>query len=188
MLQEKETNSFPPGLGLGGNGGGTRKPVFGKRSALELAIDVAIFIVMTAYLIPMLIITSQQPTHVDGVEFAVVIYCFISLRLLARHVSVSQLVYEPIGRFASLISRNSGLEGKPKLATYGIGATVLACLLLTAIFSAQSANSSIGSRLQSCLGIVLILGFAYATSKDRYTTTTVSTNPTHTHKYTSIPF
>ena len=133
----------------------------------SIDVDFAIFMLMTGYIIPMILISSQQSNHVGGVELAIVVYCFISLRLLARHVSISQIVYAPLSKFASAISKSSGLEGKTKLITYILLAITFVSLLLTAIFSAQSSNSSVSSRVQSCFGILVILGLGYLFSRDR---------------------
>ena len=134
----------------------TDKPAFGKRSAKKLALDFIIWFFLTIYAI--LLITRGQGK--DGYILAIIIYVFISLRLLARHVSMSICVYQHVGMgFDFLYDRTVGLI-PPRLRIVSLFALTFSALLLTALISPSDPTfSSVSERIQSLLGVVAILVF-----------------------------
>lgn len=139
------------------------KPFVGKRSGKEFLIDAAIFTALTAYFIAIIIKSSDK----KGFELFCLIYSFISLRLLARHVSMSRLIYDPIGRFVdSILPSSSDISKNKNFYAFGLLVFDFALLILSAIFIDMGPNATIGSRLQSLVGVVVFLGITAATSRD----------------------
>ncbi|KAL2919166.1 hypothetical protein HK105_201441 [Polyrhizophydium stewartii] len=161
MLEEVKT-SEPPVLAEYGHKDNADKPMFMKRTAKELLIDLAIFLVMTAYAI---VLFMKAPGK-DGFEVFVIVYVFISLRLLARHVSMSKLIYNPIGQVASAVS--APLEKIPAwIRSVVMLVIALAVILIVALVNPPSGDNTLLARLQSFLGIVVMLAFMWATSSNR---------------------
>ncbi|KAJ3305218.1 hypothetical protein HDV03_001816 [Kappamyces sp. JEL0829] len=134
------------------------KPAFGKRSGTDLLIDASIWFVLTAYFIAISVLSFNK----GGYSFAAVVYVFISLRLLARHVSMSKLVYTPIGRVFGGQSRFP-----QHYKTGALFAITFVLILLTAFITPLAPGVSITSRLQAIAGIVALLVVMYALSTDR---------------------
>ncbi|KAI8810443.1 hypothetical protein BJ742DRAFT_177399 [Cladochytrium replicatum] len=65
------------------------KKSFGKRPVKSALIHLGIWLVMTAYIVAFGILGKGKA----GYEFGMLVYVFISLRLLAQHVSMSNLIY-----------------------------------------------------------------------------------------------
>ncbi|KAJ3321055.1 hypothetical protein HDV06_004613 [Boothiomyces sp. JEL0866] len=139
------------------------KPKFGKRSRNALFIDLAIWIPLTIYFIAFIALGSGK----QGFGVGVVAYVFISLRLLARHVSMSQTVYRPIGSLAHAIGGAAGRVVPEKIRAFVIGGIAFALIAATSLLSQTSGDNTIGYRLQSLLGIVVILAVMTAFSNDR---------------------
>ena len=70
------------------------KKKFGKRDAKTALYHLAIWLPLTAFIIAVIIKGQGKPGYV----FAIVIYVLITLRFLAQHISMSQLIY---GMFVS---------------------------------------------------------------------------------------
>jgi CNT family concentrative nucleoside transporter len=130
---------------------------------MTFLIDATIFAALTAYFIAIIIKSSDK----KGFELFCLIYSFISLRLLARHVSMSRLIYDPIGRFFDAVMPSSENISKNKnFYAFGLLAFDAVLLLLSAIFFEMGPNTSLGSRLQSLAGVVVFIGISAATSRD----------------------
>ena len=143
-----------------------RKPKFGKRPARNLIVDGLIFTVMTAYLILIMVKGGQEK---PGFILACVIYTFISLRLLARHVSMSQTVYKVIGTVSAKLVRGLKLEnGLQNNRPLTIAILVLdICLLVgsAAVLPLQE-GTEFSDRAQSLIGIATFLALTAAFSRD----------------------
>ncbi|KAJ3258672.1 hypothetical protein HK103_003461 [Boothiomyces macroporosus] len=139
------------------------KPKFGKRGRNALLIDLAIWIAMTAYFVAFVSLGSGK----QGFGAGVVAYVFISLRLLARHVSVSQVVYKPLGSVASSAGGAAGRVVSEKYRAPVIGVVAFILIAATSLLSKTTADNSIGYRIQSLLGIVVILVAMTLLSHDR---------------------
>jgi CNT family concentrative nucleoside transporter len=138
------------------------KPKVGKRSTSELAIDFGIWLLITAFVIGMIIKGRGKA----GFELACVVYIFLSLRLLARHVSMSQTIYPVIESTANSVGK--GFSWFPKQYTTHLLFAITAGLMVgTALLTPLTPSSSIAARLQSLAGIVVLLALMYATSRKR---------------------
>ena len=137
------------------------KPILGKRSTRLLMIDLAIWMALTAYAIALMILGKGK----QGYVIAIIVYVFISLRLLARHVSVSQLIYDPIGKVVDQTYGRVLAMIPVQYRIPGLFAGTLTAILLTALLSPiDPTYSSIMGRLQSFLGIIFIIGMMTVTS------------------------
>ncbi|KAJ3269985.1 hypothetical protein HDV01_000748 [Terramyces sp. JEL0728] len=146
------------------------KPKFGKRSRNSLIIDLAIWVPLTAYFLAFLSLGNGK----QGFGVGIVAYVFITLRLLARHVSMSQVVYRPIGAGAGAVGRlvvriiPEGLRAVlERFRSIVIGGLALGLIAATSLLSATNGDNTIGYRLQSLLGIVVILAVMTLLSNDR---------------------
>lgn len=68
------------------------KPLFWKRTRKSALIHLVIWLILTLYIA---LVIGFGGAGKDGFAIAMLIYTFISLRLFAQHVSVSQLIYTP---------------------------------------------------------------------------------------------
>jgi CNT family concentrative nucleoside transporter len=109
----------------------TGKPAYGKRSRRELIIDLSIWFILTIYAV-LLMIRGQGK---DGYVLAILVYVFISLRLLARHVSMSILVYKHIGNAFSLVYGQTVERIPPGLRIYTLFGITFSALFLTALLT-----------------------------------------------------
>ncbi|KAJ3058600.1 hypothetical protein HK102_010403, partial [Quaeritorhiza haematococci] len=148
----------------------TPKPPFGKRPKRDIIIHLGLWLLLTAYAIPFLILGKGK----NGYELAIIVYIFISLRLLAQHVSMSQVIYTPL---SNVLVRSSVPQGigrtfkkvvpeRFRMLVFGIfvASLLLLTLLLTPI---DEQYGNLVSRLQSFAGIFVLLGILFATSADR---------------------
>jgi concentrative nucleoside transporter, CNT family len=127
------------------------KIVVGKRPLELFLIDAILWILMTCYMVAVVVLGS---TGKDGFPLLVVVYLFISLRLLARHVSISQTVYGPMGRAFDKLPKPTSR----KTTTIVLFVLTIAGLLIGAFTFQSSGNSTLGSRLQSITGIFCLIG------------------------------
>lgn len=85
---------------------GDDKKLIGKRSHKLAAAHLTAWIALTIYAAFLFTRGREKP----GFVVAILVYIFISLRLLAQHVSVSQLIYTPLGRiFDATVVRGVGI-------------------------------------------------------------------------------
>jgi CNT family concentrative nucleoside transporter len=138
------------------------KPRIGKRSKVALAKDLIIFLLMTAYMVWHWVATKGNPNC-----WFVVTYIFVSLRLFAQHVSVTQVIYEPLGKaFDSTVG--SATNAIPaRYRTPCLLAVVLIAIIIGAVVFPVDEGSSIISRFQSIGGVIVLLGIMWFTSEDR---------------------
>ena len=142
----------------------TGKPAYGKRSRRELIIDLSIWFILTIYAV-LLMIRGQGK---DGYVLAILVYVFISLRLLARHVSMSILVYKHIGNAFSLVYGQTVERIPPGLRIYTLFGITFSALFLTALLTSIDPEfSSFTERIQSLFGVFVILTMMTVTSEDR---------------------
>jgi concentrative nucleoside transporter, CNT family len=137
------------------------KPKIGKRPG-ELYKDLAIWGLLTAFIIGALIKGREK----SGFTLACVIYVFVTMRYLARHVSMSQTIYPLISRGVqgggSMFSWFPMQYLSPVLLAFTFG-----LLVLTALLTPVGPSTSIPARIQSLIGIVTLLVVMYATSRNR---------------------
>jgi CNT family concentrative nucleoside transporter len=140
------------------------KVAIGKRSLQKILIDLAIWVLLTAYITALIIIGKNK----QGYIMAIIVYCFISLRLLARHISMSELIYKPLG-FAFKNTAGKMVEMIPRhLRIPALFIIFIIAMLVTAICAPiDPVYSSIPSRIQSFSGVIVIILLMAATSKDR---------------------
>jgi concentrative nucleoside transporter, CNT family len=139
------------------------KPRYWKRSTKSLLIDGFIWTLLTAYAIALFIRGRGK----NGFEFAVIGYVFISLRIFARHFSVSQIIYTPIcnawdatvGRIITIIPQ--------KLRVPIMFAVTFVGLVISAVSFPLNEGGSMVGRFQSLFGVVALLVLMYATSNNR---------------------
>ncbi|KAJ1556361.1 hypothetical protein HK405_014320 [Cladochytrium tenue] len=140
-----------------------KKPAFGKRPLKTFLIHLAIWVVLTVYFV-LLVIKAKGK---DGYAFAIVIYCVITLRMLAKHVSPSRLIYEPLGKawnatIGAAASRLSPLY--QDLFVFGLDIVIY---IIAIVASPTTELGSIGQRFQSLAGVIVMLAILYAFSADR---------------------
>ncbi|ORY49441.1 hypothetical protein BCR33DRAFT_677004 [Rhizoclosmatium globosum] len=139
------------------------KKKFGKRDAKTALYHLAIWLPLTAFIIAVIIKGQGKPGYV----FAIVVYVLITLRFLAQHISMSQLIYEPLGRAWNL-TIGAGVNAVPEKFQLPIaGVVYLAILLAVACGSPITETGNIGQRLQSIAGIILMTALLYGFSNDR---------------------
>lgn len=130
------------------------KVAIGKRPLKKLLIDLAIWLPLTAYAIALMVLGKGQ----SGYTLAILVYVFISLRLLARHVSMSRLIYGPLGIFFDNTFGRATAAIPENLRVPGLLAATGCALLLTAILSpVNGPYSSVIERIQSFVGIIVLL-------------------------------
>ncbi|KAI8843732.1 Na+ dependent nucleoside transporter C-terminus-domain-containing protein [Chytridium lagenaria] len=139
------------------------KPHVGKRPRNTMLLHAAIWLLLTAYIIA-LIIKGQGKV---GYEFSIVVYVFISLRLLAQHVSISYFIYATRSTVSSALSPSLAVTPSPSFSSLILGAAFLVAIIVTAVASPATATGTIGQRLQSIAGLVCMVGILYATSTNR---------------------
>ncbi|KAH6565006.1 hypothetical protein BASA50_009413 [Batrachochytrium salamandrivorans] len=138
------------------------KPLFMKRTTRELLIDLAIFSVISAYIIALWILGRGK----DGFEIYTLAYVFVSLRLLARHVSVSQLIYAPLGKAVDTISKP--FERVPGIVkSFAFLAFTLILIVVISLTNPVSGDNTLLARLQSYAGILVTIFAMWATSTNR---------------------
>lgn len=136
------------------------KPLINKRPLRALGIDLTIFALLTAYAVAL----WSKGEGKDGYEFFTVLYVFVTLRLIARHISVTPLFWKPLGKLWNGIVHP--LFGRfPKWMVWtGLLVATLVGLFLMAMLS-STGNSSRAQRLQSFVGVLVFLAIAVATSR-----------------------
>ncbi|KAI8612690.1 Na+ dependent nucleoside transporter C-terminus-domain-containing protein [Chytriomyces sp. MP71] len=139
------------------------KKTFGKRPLKIALLHLAIWLPLTAFIIALIINGRNRPND-SGYEFAIVVYAFITLRLLAQHVSMSKLVYNPLGRlFDTLFGWIP--RAIPIYLHMPIGGLLyLVVLLVTACASPVTPVGTIPQRIQSIIGLIIFTAVLYATS------------------------
>ncbi|KAJ3014032.1 hypothetical protein HKX48_005390 [Thoreauomyces humboldtii] len=143
------------------------KPIVGKRSTRTLAIQGTLWLLFTGYTIALWALGHDSAgKRKDGFAFWTVIWVFVTLRFIAQHVCISKIFWNPLGHaWTSTIGRATA-----SIARHILWGTlllvVLACMLLTALFS-DSANSSRGERVQSWAGVCFMLLFTFGFSRNR---------------------
>ncbi|KAJ3168093.1 hypothetical protein HK101_011682 [Irineochytrium annulatum] len=139
------------------------KPHFGKRDQKTAIIHLLIWLAITAYIIPLMILGKGK----YGYEFVILLWVFVSLRLLAQHVSMSYYVYTPLGKaFDATFGRIQ--RAIPEKFQIPALAVVLVVFMLAASLGSPTTNiGSIPQRIQSLIGLCFLLGILYATSIDR---------------------
>lgn len=139
------------------------KPLIGKRPARVALAHACIWMVLTAYVVAAGILSSEK----SGFAVVVLIYVFISLRLLAKHVCISKLVYNPIGNaFDATIGKVSG-QLSPFMINSIIGGSLITVMLVLMFTTPVTASGNIPERIQSFVGLFVLIGILYATSNDR---------------------
>lgn len=142
---------------------GAYKPVFGKRTIKELLIDLAIWIALTSYIVVFIIKGRGR----EGYEALILVYMFLSLRLYARHVSISQTVYTPITfAYNSTIGRAISCIPERFRIPLMFGFTFSGLITSALVFPLGKGSTVLG-RFQSLLGVIAFLAFMYGTSSNR---------------------
>ena len=137
------------------------KPIVGKRPMNKIVKDLCIWLPLTAYAIALMILGKGRA----GYTLAIIVYVFITLRLLARHVSVSQLIYKPLGVAWDKTVGRIVVAIPHKWRVPSMFLITFLALFLTAMFSSiDPETSSVWFRLQSLSGILVILALMTATS------------------------
>lgn len=139
------------------------KPVFFKRPMRALAIDLGLWVLLTAYAVALAILGQGK----TGYTAALLVYVFLSLRLLARHVSMSQAVYRPVG-VAYDRTVGAGLQMIPgSIFPALLFLITLLGLITSALVFPLTDGGSYLSRFQSLAGVIVLLTIMYATSSNR---------------------
>jgi CNT family concentrative nucleoside transporter len=143
------------------------KPTFAKRSLKQFGIEAGLWVLLTAYFIAITIKSSDK----YGYTMGCVVYSFISLRFLARHVSMSKLVYDPLSELFEVISVSVTKQNKFSKVREMKSVIILmidaGLFLVSAIALKLQEGSTIMSRLQSLCGIVVLIGLTAIFSRDR---------------------
>ncbi|KAI8816491.1 Na+ dependent nucleoside transporter C-terminus-domain-containing protein [Fimicolochytrium jonesii] len=143
-----------------------QKPMFGKRSAKVAGIEIGLWLCLTAYTIALWVLGKDDGgAKKDGFEFWTVCWVFVTLRVLARHVSATQLFWRPAGNawnntFGRLMHFGHNI------VFGGVLIATLVALLLTALFT-SSEESTRAERVQSWAGIIFLLAINVALSRNR---------------------
>ncbi|KAJ3163500.1 hypothetical protein HDU86_000080 [Geranomyces michiganensis] len=143
------------------------KPLFGKRSAREFGIHLTLWLLLTGFTIALWVLGKEDNgDKKDGYAFWTVCWAFVTLRFIARHVCISKLVWNPLGRVWNATAVN-GTKNIPRNILFGVLLVVtLACMLITALFT-DSKESTRGERVQSWAGVLFILALGVASSRNR---------------------
>jgi CNT family concentrative nucleoside transporter len=143
------------------------KPLYGKRSLQTFIIDASLWLLASVYATLMIMKGSDK----GGYEIAMIIYLIISLRLIARHISISQLIYDPISQYykTSLGSYFSTLHrtGYGYIVTAIPFVVTFVGLVFSALTFPLSEGSSIIGRFQSLFGLIVLIGLMYVTSSNK---------------------
>ncbi|KAJ3065332.1 hypothetical protein HDU98_011309 [Podochytrium sp. JEL0797] len=165
MANHKDTIDLHPADGLEEalEAEEVQKPMFGKRDAKTGLLHLAIWAPLTAFIIAVIIKGQGKP----GYAFAIVVYAFITLRLLAKHVSVSQLVYAPLGNAFNLCFGWIPKVIPEKFQLPAAGLLYVAVVLAVSCGSPVTETGNIPQRLQSLAGVVVLVAILYACSNNR---------------------
>ncbi|KAJ3065330.1 hypothetical protein HDU98_011307 [Podochytrium sp. JEL0797] len=139
------------------------KPLVGKRDLKTFLFHLGVWCLLTAFIIALIIKGKGKPGYV----FAICIYVFISLRLMAQHVSVSQLIYAPLGQATDVCFGWFPKLFSPTILVASAGAAYVACIFAVACASPTSATGNIPERIQSIGGIAFYVLVLYICSNDR---------------------
>ncbi|KAI8612698.1 Na+ dependent nucleoside transporter C-terminus-domain-containing protein [Chytriomyces sp. MP71] len=139
------------------------KPMFGKRPLKTALIHLAIWIPITAFIIALIINGRGK----SGFELAIVVYAFITLRLLAQHVSMSQLVYAPLGKLFDMVFGWIPRTIPANLQMPIAGGLYLVILIVTACATPVTEVGTIPQRIQSIIGLLIMTGGLYASSANK---------------------
>ncbi|KAJ3065331.1 hypothetical protein HDU98_011308 [Podochytrium sp. JEL0797] len=139
------------------------KKLFGKRPIKTILYHLAIWCVLTAFIIGVIVKGQGQ----SGYEFAICIYVFISLRLLAQHVCMSQLVYAPVGKAADVCFGWIPKTIPQKFMLPAAALLYVVVVLSVACGSPETSTGTIPERLQSIGGIAFYILVLYACSNNR---------------------
>ncbi|KAI8591917.1 Na+ dependent nucleoside transporter C-terminus-domain-containing protein [Geranomyces variabilis] len=143
------------------------KPLFGKRSAREFGIHLTMWLLLTGFTIALWVLGHDNDgKKKDGYIFWTVCWAFVTLRFIARHVCISKLIWNPLGRAWNATAVNA-TKSIPRQILFGTLLVVtLACMLLTALFT-SSDESTRGQRVQSWAGVLFILSIGALSSRNR---------------------
>ena len=136
------------------------KPHKWKRPMKTFLIEFAIWAAITAYSIALWIAGSKK----DGAIFYTMVYIIFTLRMVARHFSITYYVYEPVGKIwnNSIGALSSKVSGT--ILWFGIAGVTLATMLVCAL-TTNSNTSTVANRLQSFVGVILLLALCFFSSK-----------------------
>ncbi|KAL5035399.1 hypothetical protein BDV3_005336 [Batrachochytrium dendrobatidis] len=140
----------------------TVKPMFMKRTKKELLIDLGIWILITAYAVTLFVKGRGK----DGFELYTILYAFISLRLLARHISISQIIYTPLGKAVDVITAPFK-KISPIIRSFTFLAFTLSVMLIVSMTNPESGDNTRIARLQSFLGVLVTIFLMWLTSTNR---------------------
>ncbi|KAJ3101959.1 hypothetical protein HDU97_000935 [Phlyctochytrium planicorne] len=140
----------------------TDKPAYGKRPASTLYLHLGIWLLLTAYIIALIIKGEGK----EGYVFSIVVYCFITLRLLAQHVSMSYFIYGPLGRIYDLTVGRAVAIVPEAYRTAIMGAAFVVALIVTACASPETTSGTIPQRIQSIIGLFVMLAILAVTSSN----------------------
>ncbi|KAJ3281852.1 hypothetical protein HDU79_010444 [Rhizoclosmatium sp. JEL0117] len=139
------------------------KPIVGKRDSKTALFHLAIWVPLTAFIIA-LIIKGQGK---EGYEFAIFLYVIITLRFLAKHISMSQLIYAPVGKVWDM-TIGAAVRAVPQKFHLAIGGIVYFALVFgVACGTPESETGTIPQRIQSIGGVVILTLILVAFSRDR---------------------
>ncbi|KAJ3232674.1 hypothetical protein HDU78_006946 [Chytriomyces hyalinus] len=139
------------------------KKTFGKRPLKTALIHLAIWVPLTAFIIALCINGKGK----SGYEFAIVVYVFISLRLLAQHVSMSKLIYAPLGKLFGMLFGWIPRTIPEKFQMPIAGALYIIILVAIACGLPVTETGTIPQRLQSIAGMIVMSLVLYASSSNR---------------------
>ncbi|KAJ3133666.1 hypothetical protein HK100_004250 [Physocladia obscura] len=148
---------------LSGSDKSTDKPLFGKRPAKTVGFHLAIWIPLTAFIIALIVQGKGKP----GYEFAIFVYVLITLRFLAQHVSMSQLIYKPLGVVFDAVFGWIPKVIPEKFRMWVLAAIYVAVAVLFACLSPATDLGTIPQRLQSLAGIVVMTLVLYTFSRNK---------------------
>jgi CNT family concentrative nucleoside transporter len=142
----------------------TIKPLYLKRGPRILVLHAIIWFAATAFI--GYAATRNQREAKDGFYLIVIAYGFLTIRLAAKHISISKLVYRPVAKF--LIRSTTIFQTvRPGVRLISL-ALLLVIVILVCIFAIP--ESELGTsleRLQSFFGIIVIILLLYLSSNDR---------------------
>ncbi|KAJ3075354.1 hypothetical protein HDU98_008438 [Podochytrium sp. JEL0797] len=139
------------------------KKLFGKRDKRTVIYHLAIWAVLTAFIIAVII----KGVGITGYVFAICIYVFISLRLLAQHICISRLVYAPVGKAADVCFGWIPRTIPQKFMLPGAAVLYFVLIVAVACLSPVSETGTILQRLQSIGGVAFYILVLFACSSNR---------------------
>lgn len=141
--------------------GGAAQPPPTLYQRFRMWIHLLLWAGMTAYFIATMVISP-----IDDLLVLSFVYSFITLKLLFEHIP-TEVVSGPIGTAWRFVIENTINRFPEKLKKILAVAIPVVCILAAVLIQPDSEVSTRWQRLNSCLGLVVLLAVLYGTSANR---------------------